>query len=328
LIARLPGTPLPWWGCLLDYITETPVPPTFYFAIGARPRRRDLDVALATQQQHFLLPVGSTAIPWLRHRPGVRVGRFGLRGGQAALSSPTLAAYAQAILAWRLPDGSWGNLDWAATYDHIGNPTATIRDHARLLALLRARGAGDAPIIASVQYPEDAGAAILRDVHQACHREPVTTRPRFGIGGLVPVLRPTQPRVVFQEADAWFDTMLDDLTAAIDAGADPQSLGLHLFGIGRPGFVLRSPLVVSCDSSGPAQMAMYGWQTIASHYTPAYGLSAEKLQTSREARLAYGLVAYAAALGLPWYPVDDADFQNDPVPSPWVQLSLDTLLVA
>ena len=75
-------------------------------------------------------------------------------------------------------------------------------------------------------------------------------------------------------------------------------------------------------------MAMHGWQTISPRYTPAYGLSAEKLQTSREARLAYGLIAYRAALGLPWYPVDDADFQDDPAPSPWVQLCLDSLLAA
>ncbi|MEN9935719.1 MAG: hypothetical protein RLZZ387_2298, partial [Chloroflexota bacterium] len=70
------------------------------------------------------------------------------------------------------------------------------------------------------------------------------------------------------------------------------------------------------------------WQTIAPRYTPAYGLSAEKLQTSREARLAYGLVAKHADLGRPWHPVADADFQDDPAPSPWVQLSLDSLLAA
>lgn len=42
----------------------------------------------------------------------------------------------------------------------------------------------------------------------------------------------------------------------------------------------------------------------------------------------YSLLAYRAALGLPWHPVDDADFQDDPALSPWVQLSLDSLLAA
>jgi hypothetical protein len=312
----------------MDHIPETPVPPTFYFAIGARPRRRDLDVALSAGQRRFLVPVGSTAIAWLRHRPDVRVALDSAAWPPDNPNRPTLAAYTQAILAWRLPDGSWGNLDWAASYDHIGNPLATHRDHARLLALLRSYGACNAPIAASVQYPEDAGAAILRDAEGIALAASAPARPRFGIGGLVPVLRPTQPRTVFREADAWFDAVLDDLTAAVDAGVDPASVSLHLFGIGRPAFVLRSPLIHSCDSSGPAQMAMHGWQTIAPRYTPAYGLSAEKLQTSREARLAYGLVAYAAALGLPWHPVDDTDFHDDPAPSPWVQLSLDSLLAA
>jgi hypothetical protein len=303
------------------------VPPTFYFAIGARPRRRDLDVALAAGQRHFLVPVGSTAIPWLRHRPGVRVALDSAAWPPDNPSRPTLAAYVRSILAWQLPDGSWGNLDWAASYDHIGNPDATRRDHARLLELLRSYGAGDAPIVASVQYPEDAGAVVLRDAEGKL-RDGAAARPRFGVGGLVPHLSPTQPRAVFREADAWFDALLADLTSAVDAGADSDSVALHLFGIGRPGFVLRSPLIVSCDSSGPAQIAMHGWQTIAPRYTPAYGLSAEKLQTSREARLAYGLVAKHADLGRPWHPVADADFQDDPAPSPWVQLSLDSLLAA
>lgn len=302
--------------------------PTFYFAIGARPRRRDLDVSLAAGQRHFLVPVGSSAIPWLRHRPGVHVALDSAAWPPDNPSRPSIETYVRAILTWRLPDGSWGNLDWAASYDHIGDPGATRRDHVRLLALLRSSGVHDAPIVRSAQYPDHASTAILRDVVGGRATNPAPDRPRFAIGGLVPVLRPTQPRAVFQEADAWFDALLDELTASVDAGADPQTLSLHLFGIGRPGFVLRSPLILSCDSSGPAQMAMRGWQTIAPRYTPAYGLSAEKLQTSREARLAYGLLSYRAALGLPWQPVDDTDFNDDPAPASWVQLSLDSLLAA
>jgi hypothetical protein len=302
------------------------VPATFYFAIGARPRRRDLDVALAVGQRHFLVPVGSTAIPWLRYLPGVRVALDSAAWPPDNPDRPSLEAYARAILSWRLSDGSWGNLDWAASYDHIGNWVATRRDHARLLALLRSYGASDAPVIASVQYPEDGGAAILGHPEGAGVHQTASVQPHFGIGGLVPLLSPTRPRAVFDEASTWFDSVLAALSTAIAAGVASQTLSLHLFGIGRPGFVVRSPLIVSFDSSGPAQMAMHGWQKIAHRYTPTYGFSAEKLQVSREARLAYWLIHYREAVGLSWESVSENFLHDDRTASPWVQLSLASLL--
>ena len=38
------------------------VPPTFYFAIGARSARSDLEVALSVGQTDFLIPVGATVL--------------------------------------------------------------------------------------------------------------------------------------------------------------------------------------------------------------------------------------------------------------------------
>jgi hypothetical protein len=46
---------------------------TFYFAIGRDYRFRDLTIALACGQRHFLLPTGSLAARRLRAIPGVHV---------------------------------------------------------------------------------------------------------------------------------------------------------------------------------------------------------------------------------------------------------------
>jgi hypothetical protein len=54
-----------------------------------------------------------------------------------------------------------------------------------------------------------------------------------------------------------------------------------------------------------------GWRGIAAHYTPTYGVSAEKLQCSREARLYVHLCRYRRSVGLPWTLVDQSRFLDD-----------------
>ena len=103
-------------------------------------------------------------------------------------------------------------------------------------------------------YPGDAAADILRHVMggwvaarpDVAGKDGAATRPCYGIGGLVPALSPTQPRAVFEAADEWYTGLLRELEAATErgppdsSGIDPALLQLHLFGIGRPAFVLRS----------------------------------------------------------------------------------------
>ena len=107
--------------------------PTFYFALGARPARRDLAVALAVGQTEFLIPAGSTATAWLRVMEGVRVVLDSAAWPPGNPSRPSLEAYVDSLLSWRQADGAWGNLDWAAAYDHIGDPSRTQADHRRLI---------------------------------------------------------------------------------------------------------------------------------------------------------------------------------------------------
>lgn len=66
-----------------------------------------------------------------------------------------------------------------------------------------------------------------------------------------------------------------------------------------------------------------GWRGIARRYTPIYGVSVEKLQVSREARLYYHLVSYRRAVGLPWDRVDERLFVDDRTPPLGVQYELD-----
>jgi hypothetical protein len=304
--------------------------PTFYFALGARPAHRDLAVALAVGQTAFLIPAGSTATAWLRVMDGVRVVLDSAAWPPGNPSRPSLEAYVDALQSWRQADGAWGNLDWAAAYDHIGDPSRTQADYRRLMLLLAHHGAADAPIVPVTHYPGDAATEILHEVtcSLAKSREDVVAGvgpfnpPCYAIGGLVPALSPTRPRAAFDAADAWYTRLLRELEAAADrdspdrSSINPGLLQLHIFGIGRPAFVLRSPLIHSFDSSGPVQLAQYGWPKLAPRYTPEYGLSAEKLQVSREARLAFWLIDYRARVGLPWRRVDERDLLDDSTPSP------------
>lgn len=288
-------------------------------------------------QYDFLIPVGATITETLRQHPDVGVVVDSAAWPPDNPERPSLDAYVDDLLAWRHADGSWGNLNWAAAYDHIRDPGRTQQDDYRLLGALADAGAEDCPIVPVTHYPGDAVMTIFIDFWHgpAGARADVVAhggdliRPGYAIGGLVPPLMPTQPRAVFDAATEWYADLVRELEQMVEEdGIDEGLLQIHVFGIGRPSFVLRSPLVSSCDSSGPVQMARFGWQNIQPRYNLRYGLSPEKLQQSREARLAYWLMEYRARLGLGWRPVRDKDFRDDRVKPQFVQHSLFDLLNA
>jgi hypothetical protein len=274
---------------------------TFYFAIGRAYRKADLEIALAMGQKHFLVPAGSLAARRLRKMSGIHV----------ALDSETyppnnpkrisLAAYWREVVSWLRAPGDWGALDWFSSYDTIGDAERTQRDEAALQALME-RDAPSAPLMRVVGYGmpvEEAVAAILA---HPLRRE---TRPSYGIGSLA-VQRYSS------DAAAWYTALVNELEALDDEQLD--GVRLHLFGIGRPSWLLRSRrgIVTSFDSSGPARMAgIAGWSGIASRYTPQFGISVEKLQQSREARLYWHLCSYRRAVGQPSNRLDEACFIDE-----------------
>lgn len=300
---------------------------TFFLAIGGRSTAADLSVALAIGQRHFLVPAGSSMAEMLRTTPGVRVC---LDSGAWPIHNParlSLDEYAAEILRWRLPCGGW-LLDWFAGYDHILDPGRTQRDYARLLGILSDAGAADAPLVPVLHYgPHTSAHQVLLDMaigHAGTRTDLVDegtlARPGYAIGGMVPPLSPTSTAAVFHEADRWYSRLLRDLECVSnqDAGDEndlqlnPTCLNLHLFGVARAPFVLRSPLVSSFDSSGPFLQAKHGWQKIRPTYNSDFGFSAEKLQRSRAARVAYWICRYRTAVGLHWNQIDERMLPNDP----------------
>jgi hypothetical protein len=274
---------------------------SFYFAIGRDYRHRDLTIALACGQRHFLVPAGSLAARRLRAISGIHVALDSAAYPPNNPKRVSLAAYWQAVLSWRHRSGDWGCLDWFASYDTIGNSAQTLHDEQELRAMIL-RDAPDAPILRVVGFGTpiaQAAAAIL------AHPLDGASRPSYGLGGLA-IQRYNAT------AETWYQELLDTLEDAGDAAL--RGVGLHLFGIGKPSWILRSKrgLIVSFDSSGPGRMAgIAGWRGIATHYTPIYGVSAEKLQCSREARLYFHLCRYRRSAGLPWTPVDQSCFLDD-----------------
>ena len=285
----------------------------FYFAIGAAFRQADLAIALACGQRHFLVPAGTLAAERLRAVPDIHV----MLDSQAyPPKNPrriSLAAYWRAVLGWRRALGDWGALDCFAAYDTIGDLTQTARD-GRALQHLIDRDAPDAPLMPVAGYGMPIGTAVQAIL---AHPAPAVGQPSYGVGGLA-VARYSAA------AEAWYSALIDALDAADDAQLD--GVRLHLFGIGKPSWVLRSTrgLVGSFDSSGPARLAgVKGWRGIARRYTPIYGVSVEKLQLSREARLYYHLASYRRSVGLPWNCLDEAQFVDDRTPPLGIQQALD-----
>ncbi|MEI7642967.1 MAG: hypothetical protein WCJ55_01540 [Chloroflexales bacterium] len=308
------------------------MPPTFYFALGARPRSRDLQVAMLVGQRHYLVPAGSPGAALLRRTPGVHVVLDSWAFPPGNTDRPSLARYAHLVAGWQLqnrvatgqPTAPW--FDWALSYDTIGDAITSERDDARLRTLfMRICRCLDPPIVPITHYPGPGAAAIigdlLRDREECFDDEEIdqlrqraawgfmdepdgpTDWPAAAIGGLVPA-RYARP------AAAWYERLIAELDAAADL--DPCQRRIHLLGVGKPSWVCCSPLVMSFDSSGPARMALIGFERgIARAYTDAYGLSISKLRRSREARLAYHVADYRSRVGLPWQPVDAAALRDD-----------------
>jgi hypothetical protein len=288
---------------------------TFYFAIGRDYRKADLEIALAVGQRHFLVPAGSLGARRLRCIPDIHVA---LDSEAFPLDNPkriSLPDYWDTVLSWRCGSGDWGCLDWFAAYDTIGDPDATRRDEHTLCALI-ARDALDAPLLKVVGFGMPASVAAAAILAHPLSGE---ARPSYGIGGLA-----VQRYSI--AAERWYQELLNELERTTDEQRD--GIQLHLFGIGKPAWVLRSTrgLVTSCDSSGPARLAgVAGSRRIATRYTPIYGIPIEQLQRSRAARLAYYLSSYRQALGLPWNLPDETLFVDDPTQPAALQhaLSLD-----
>lgn len=308
--------------------------PAFYFAVGARPRPRDCLVALLAGQHHFLVPAGSTADRLLQRTPDVHVVLDSWAFPPGNPVRPSLARYAHLVAGWHARTrctaeagqlaAPW--LDWAATYDTIGDSAASERDDAQLQALCRQLcRTPDPPIVPVIHYPAaDADAMIgdlLRD-RALCFDDDEQTQldqrlawgfadapdspsdwPMCAIGGLVPAH-------YSRDSACWYERLIADLEAAVTL--DPFQRRIHLLGVGRPSWVLASPLVMSFDSSGPARLALIGFdQGIGRAYTDAYGLSIAKLRRSREARLVYHVADYRARVGLPWQRVDAEALLDD-----------------
>ena len=293
---------------------------TFYFAIGRDYRRADLDIALATGQRHFLVPAGALAARRLRSVSDIHVA---LDSEAFPPNNPrriSLSDYWDAVLSWRRGPGDWGSLDWFASYDTIGDPARTLHDELELRRSIE-REAPDAPLMKVVGFGmpvEEAVAAIL------AHPLSGEARPSYGIGGLA-------VQHYSDEADQWYQDLLHELERA-DA-EQLEGVKLHLFGIGKRSWVLRSRrgLVTSFDSSGPGRMAgVAGGTRIARRYSPIYGISIEKLQLSREARLYYYLASYRRSVGLPSNRLNESQFEDDPTLPQGIQhaLELDDLLLA
>lgn len=272
--------------------------PIFYFAIGGRSMLSDLQIALAVGQRHFLVPAGSPMAETLRTYPAPDI-HVCLDSGAWPLTNPdrlSLEHYAESIMHWREPHGGWGRLDWAASYDHIGDEPATIHDDQRLRTALHEHGASNAPIVSVRHYPH------RLDMPDATMAQ--STIPCLAIGGLVPVLAATRTNAIKQQARTWYHTLLNDVHYQ-----RPEA-HCHLFGIGQPA-MFAHPGIQSFDCSTPARQAQLGWQNIAPTFNPLYGVSAAKLQQSRAARLAYWLIRYRDLAGMDWQACDDSLFAHD-----------------
>ncbi|MEN9938342.1 MAG: hypothetical protein RLZZ387_4921 [Chloroflexota bacterium] len=308
------------------------MPPTFYFALGARPRRRDLVVALLVGQRHFLVPAGSPGATLLQQTPTVHVVLDSWAYPPGNTDRPSLPRYAHLLAGWHCNhapvnlSNAGATFDWALSYDTIGDAVTSERDEDRLRSLFAAIcPCVDPPIVPITHYPGIGAAAIIGDLRgdrDVCFDEQERTEatrrqawgfldaadgptdwPVYAIGGLVPAR-------YAREAAAWYEQLIAELDAA--SNLDPFQRRVHLLGVGKPSWVLRSPLVMSFDSSGPARLATTGFDhAIARSYCPDYVLSIAKLRRSREARLAYHLIAYRARVGLPWQHVDEALLLDD-----------------
>lgn len=290
--------------------------PEFFFAIGASPRIRDFDVARAVGQDAFLVSAGTRAERMLRTMQGVRVL---LDSGAWPIDNPNRISLDEFwwIVRWWSKDD---RLFCAMSYDTIGSPSKSERDHETLM--FKPWRTEYPPIVRVVHYPNATAQDIIGEaqrnideLEQGDIQRFIEARqqgyivgnpfmPAVAIGGLVPARGSNQSR-------EWYQNLLHELSRDQAQLLDITERRIHLLGISRAEWVSH-PLVMSFDSSTPARLAaMGGWDAIASTYKVAFGLSREKLERSREARLAYHIIKIRHSVGLPWNHVDERDLLDD-----------------
>jgi hypothetical protein len=279
---------------------------------------RDWAICRLVGQRSFLVPAGSPAERTLRTMPDVSVILDSGAYPPGNVNRSTLRQYGWIVRWW---SGQLDRFAWAVSYDTLGDPARTARDHDRLLDLPW-RWPADVPVVPVRAYPHHSADDILAQVNDnradfddeeyaqydrllaagelAAHGG----RPACAIGGLAVVRYATASAV-------WYRCLLTDLKHAVGNQVDSSECRLHLLGIGRPDWV-NHPLVQSFDSSAPARLAsLGGWDAVRRYYDPAFGLSFIKLRRSREARLALFLMRYRQIAGQPWQPIDEALLRDD-----------------
>lgn len=292
--------------------------PEFYFAIGRSPAARDWEVCRLIGQHRFLVPAGSLAERTLRTMPDVSVIIDSGAYPPGKPDRPTLHQYWWIVRWW---SRQLDRFAWAASYDTLGDPTRSARDHDRLLDQPW-RWPDDIPVVRVLTYPHHTAGDILAEVNDTLgnfddeeltqYRQLLAAgelaahngRPACAVGGLA-VARYAEPSRV------WYWQLLADLEAAAGTEVDVSHCRLHLLGVGRPDWV-NHPLVQSFDSSAPARLASIGgWDAVRRYYRPEFGLSLAKLRTSREARLALFLMRYRQVAGVPVQPFDEHLLRDD-----------------
>lgn len=297
--------------------------PEFYFAIGRAPAAGDWEVCRLVGQRHFLVPAGSLAERTLRTMPDVAVI---IDSGAYPPGNPNRSTLAQYWWIVRWWSGQLDRFAWAASYDTLGDPARSVRDHDRLLDQPW-RYPADAPIVRVLAYPHHTAGDILAEVNdnldhfddeerEQYHRllaagelEAHNGYPACAIGGLAVARYAESSRV-------WYRQLLADLEAAAGTEVDVSHCRLHLLGVGRPDWV-NHPLVHSFDSSAPARLASVGgWEAVRRYYHPEFGLSFAKLRRSRAARLALFLMHYCQIAGTTLQPIDETLLADDGAAAP------------
>lgn len=267
-------------------------------------------------QHAFLVSAGTRGERMLRTMPGVRVL---LDSGAWPIVNPQRVTREQFwwIVRWWSRDSRF---TYAMSYDHILDPQRSAEDHAWLLA--QPWDTEVPPVVRVAHYPtataDDIIGEALHDLADLTSSEIAELQslrqrgfvvgdpyqPKVAIGGLVPAHGDNESR-------DWYNALLSDLSSQQAELLDMSERRMHLLGVSKPDWV-NHPLVASFDSSTPARMAaLGGWKAIAKRYDSAFGISAEKLQRSREARLAYHLIRIRNAVGLPWTRPNECDLLDD-----------------